>query len=362
LPGQQSTSILDRAQSILDEGRADALEDFEYMKEAIAFEASLFGELGQETPTTETPRTETPRTDAGETGARPHPVPGDPPPAYLNPPAHHNIPPRDLSFERPVLPTTAIVAAYRMRESRQRGVFRIDLNKYTIDNLTIRFDENFGQIKCDECFREVNLDDPFFRQREIVALLDGFNAEDFGSYINFVSVNFRKEHEGGDFTYDDIRIDRKKFNQDANNSKLLYGWKNDNNRAKWRQYQYQLVWNFFGGYTSKTDWITSADNTIPLTPPLYIKSVDVEVDPEVMTQNGVRSVEVKLYYDLGEKPQTKQIRLNIRAGQTTERISFLQPGDQFEYEYEVSWSLNDGSSKSSERKPGNSLVIYADNL
>lgn len=358
LPGQQPTSILDRAQKILDEGRADAREDFQMMREAIEFERSLFGDLSQEPSATTTPT----RRDTSRVGHRPHPRPGEPPAAYLNPPAHHNIPPRDLSFERPVLPTTSIVAAYRMRESRQRGVFRIDLNKYTIDNLTIRFDENFGQIRCEDCFRQVNLDDPFFRQREITAILDGFNSSDFGSYINFVSVNFRKEHEGGDFTYDDVRIDRAKFNQDANNSKLLYGWKDDNDRSKWREYEYQLVWNFFGGYSRTTDWIESSDNAIPLTPPLYIKSVDVEVDPETMSTNGVRSVELRLFYTLGESEQMKQIRLNIRAGQTTERISFLQPINQLEYDYEVTWTMNDGSSRSSGRKSGTSLVIYADNL
>jgi hypothetical protein len=249
-----------------------------------------------------------------------------------------------------------------MRESRQRGVFRIDLNKYTLDNLTIRFDENFGQIKCDECFRQVNIDDPFYRQREIVALLDGFNASDFGNYINFVSVNFRKKHEGGDITYDDIRIDRTKFNEEANNSKLLYGWKNDKDRTKWREYEYQLVWNFFGGYSSSTDWIKSADNTIPLTPPLYIKSVDVEVDPQVMASNNVRSVEVKVYYKIGETEQTKQIRMNIRAGQTADRINFLQPGSEFGYDYEISWAINDGTTRTSPRKSSTSLVIYADNL
>jgi hypothetical protein len=177
-----------------------------------------------------------------------------------------------------------------------------------------------------------------------------------------VSVNLRKQHEGGEFTYDDIRIDRSKFNEDANNSKLLYGWKDDQNRAKWRQYEYQLVWNFFGGYSRTTDWIKSSDNTIPLTPPLYIKAVDVEVDPATMTSNNVRSVEVKLFYMLGEIEQTKQIRLNIRAAQTTERINFLQPGEQFAYDYEVTWTMNDGTTRSSGRKPSSSLVIYADNL
>ena len=44
--------------------------------------------------------------------------------------------------------------------------------------------------------------DPLFRQREIALFVDGLNAQDFGQYINFVTVQMRKKHATGDVTGD----------------------------------------------------------------------------------------------------------------------------------------------------------------
>ncbi len=357
-------SVLDRAQEILDKGREDAKEDFELMKQSLKIEAFLNQGANQdeENKPGESNLNQNQRELIAQNGEEQAPGTSKDP-AEGGAPDHWNIPPRAKEFDPPEMPSTAIVASYKLRQTRQRGVFRIDLQKYSVENLTIRFDENFGPvINCDECFREVSLDDPFFKQREIAAVMDGFNANDFGNYINYVSVTLQKEHQGGEYTTDDVRIDRSKFNQEGNNFKLLYGWKEDNDRRLWRNYKYRLVWNFFGGYTEETDWTTSSDNAIPLVPPLYIKSVDVEVDPEIMKEEGVRSVEVKLFYDLGNREQVKQIRLNLRAEETASRIELLQPVNQLQYEYEITWYLRDGSTKTSDRKEGGSLVIFADNL
>ena len=34
-----------------------------------------------------------------------------------------------------------------MKQSRQRGVYRVDLGKYTADKLALRFDENIGDLR-----------------------------------------------------------------------------------------------------------------------------------------------------------------------------------------------------------------------
>jgi len=57
-----------------------------------------------------------------------------------------------------------------MKKVRQRGDFTIDLNKFTADSLTMRFDENIGDLRTflqnENIFRAVNLDDPLYKQRE----------------------------------------------------------------------------------------------------------------------------------------------------------------------------------------------------
>ena len=137
-----------------------------------------------------------------------------------------------------------------MKKIHQQGLFHIDLSKYTVDKLVVRFDENFGTIKCDECFREANLDDPLYVQRDVFAYLDGFNSEDFGKYINFANVTIRKTHENGDVTNEEIRIDKTNFNATGNNFKTIYGWKGDKRSDQMARLRLpnnvELFWRFYG--------------------------------------------------------------------------------------------------------------------
>ncbi|HYJ33037.1 MAG TPA: hypothetical protein VE326_07420, partial [Candidatus Binatia bacterium] len=73
-------------------------------------------------------------------------------------------------------PTFAVLASFEMKSVHQSGKFTIDLNKYTTDNLTLRFDENIGDMRSlmkeGDNFRQVNLDDPLYKQRELVVFVD----------------------------------------------------------------------------------------------------------------------------------------------------------------------------------------------
>ncbi len=269
---------------------------------------------------------------------------------------------QQIQATQQALPQFAIAAVFEMKRVRQQGTFRIDLNKYTADQLTIRFDENFGQINCQACFREVNLDDPLYKQREIVSYLDGMNADDFGKYINFVAVQIQKKHENGDLTQDEIRIDKTNFNQSGNNFKMLYGWKGDNNRTKWLKYDYKVTWNFFGGQSVTSDYKPVDVAAIPLAPPFSRKLIDVEADPTAIQAANVRSIEVKVFYKQGTQELNRQIRLNTKANQFSGQIEIIQPKEANAFDYEIVWFLNNGQSKNSGRLSSASTIIFADNL
>ena len=116
-------------------------------------------------------------------------------------PHRHAAHPAGRRARRGSVPSFAVLASFEMKSVRQRGIFKIDLNKYTTDNLTLRFDENVGDMRSlmkeGEHFRQVNLDDPLYKQRELVVFVDGMNAKDFGDYINFATVQMRKKHQAG---------------------------------------------------------------------------------------------------------------------------------------------------------------------
>ena len=264
------------------------------------------------------------------------------------------------------VPDFAVVATYEMKRIRQRGVININLNKYTSDSMTLRFDENIGDLSRfvgdQSTFRQVNLDDPLYRQREIVAFVDGLNAEDFGEYINFVSVQLRKRHEGGDETYDEVRIDRNNFNREGNAFKLLYGWKEDNDRRRWMQYDVQTKWSFFGGSEVDVAWNPSTSGAVNLAPPYQRREVTLEADPDMLAEAEVRSVTVSIFYELGGGEQSKRVTLNASKGELSEKIEFLLPADQYEYEYEISWRLRGNRSVSSGRQSSTEAILFVDEL
>jgi len=260
------------------------------------------------------------------------------------------------------VPSISIMASYQMKRIHQQGTFKIDLNKYTVDNLVMRFDENFGQIKCPECFREANLEDPLYVQRDVMAYLDGFNSEDFGKYINFANVTIRKKHEGGDVTNQEIRIDKTNFNTTGNNFKVIYGWKGDNNRGEWLNYDYKVTWNYFGGFTKEEPWKTTDLGSVPISSPYVRKFIDVEANSDFFELKGVRVLEVKVNYMLGDKEQTKTLRLDPRKAVLSGQIEVLMPANVLTYDYEINWFLKSGKVESTGKRPGETSMIFADTL
>jgi hypothetical protein len=263
-------------------------------------------------------------------------------------------------------PTFAVLASFEMKSVHQTGIFKIDLNKYTTDNLTLRFDENIGDMrslmKDGDNFRQVNLDDPLYKQRELVVFVDGMNAKDFGDYINFATVQMRKKHQTGDETQDEVRIDRKNFNSEGNAFKLMYGWKNDSDRRQWMNYEYQTTWSFFGGKELQTTWKAANAGAINLAPPFQKHSVDLQADPDAITQAGVRSITVKIFYNLGDTEQVKQVTLNASKGQLSDRIDFILPSDRVNYDYQIDWRLKGNKTVSSGRKSASDAVLFVDEV
>jgi hypothetical protein len=275
-------------------------------------------------------------------------------------------PDRPRRREEQTEPTFAVVAAFEMRTVRQRGTFRIDLNKFNADNITLRFDENIGDLRAlknDRThFREVNLEDALYVQREIPVSVDGFNAQDFGQFVNFVAVHLRKKHAGGAVTDDEVKIDRKTFNSEGNAFKLLYGWKGDNDRRKWLEYDVSTTWSFFGGHEVTTPARTVTQGQLNLSPPFQRRTVELQGDPGALSAAGARAVTVKLWYRLGAREQVKQVTLNPARGQLSDRIEFLLPADSWSYDYEITWRLAGNRTASTGRRAGQDAILFVDEL
>src|SRR4029453_622311 len=160
----------------------------------------------------------------------------------------------------------------------------------------------------------------------------------FGQSVHLLTVRLHKKHASGQITDDEVLIDRNNFNKENNRFKLLYGWKGDDDRRRWMEYEYQTVWSLFGGKTVETPMQKATAQAIPVVAPYERRLVEVRANADDLAKAEVRSVNVKIFYDLGGAPQVKQATLDPAKPQTSQ-IEFMALPGTVDYEYEVTWRL-----------------------
>ena len=257
--------------------------------------------------------------------------------------------------------------AYELKRQKKSGKYIIDLRKATTETINFRFDENLGSevAKCKDCFRSVNLDDPFYKQREVLVSVDGLNADQFNKYINFVTVSLKKTHGGGEMTTDEAFISQTNFATNAGNPfHLVYGWKDakDANRTEWLKYDYHTVWSFFGGYTVDQGWQNTDQMGLNVAPPFHPVSVSVEADPALLNSAGIRVATVKFYYDYGGGEKIDQVTIKGTDAVPAQLAEFMLKQDQFDYDYEIIWRLFGNKSLTTGRKKSSDSLLYVDEI
>lgn len=265
------------------------------------------------------------------------------------------------------VPDFAALAVFELRKSRRSDHYRVDLNQSLPDELPIAFAENIGDLRryLDNAavFRNVNLDDPLFKQREVYGYFEGANADDFGKQVGFVSVQMRKQHQDGEETVGEARIDRSSFSAAGNRFALVYGYKGDDDRRKWLEYEYRSLWSFADGSTLELPWTKTSFGSFPVVPPYEKRSVSVEVfDREALRAKGVRGVVVKLYGELAGKKSTASTTLRLDQGPGAAALEVLLPRGREEYEYEIQWLFAGNQTRSSGVQRSDSGVLFVDEV
>ncbi len=257
-----------------------------------------------------------------------------------------------------------ITVAYKFKSVRKTGRFRMDLNRSMTDALKVRFDENLGKIKCPSCFRQVNLDDPMFRQRAVLVSVDGMNSDQFRKYVNYVGVSMKKTHGNNEITSDEVRIGVAEMEKSGNLFRLQYGWKDekDANKDQWLKYEYKTTWSFFGNQTIESPWMSTENFTITAAPPLRPVSVDIEASPDLLKQKQVRMVNVKIYYSTGSGERIEQVNIKADGPNTATKIEFVLPEGKYEYEYEITWRIAGNKEVKTPRTKSTSTFLYADEV
>ena len=111
-----------------------------------------------------------------------------------------------------------------------------------------------------------------------------------------------------------------------------------------------------------SEWQSSDATDVKLSAPFVRRIIDVEADPGLISAANIRAIDVKLYSKLGSGQQVKEMRMVTKSNQLSGQVEIIQPKDIMDYEYEVTWHLNDGTTKSSGKKSANTKSLFVDTI
>jgi hypothetical protein len=234
-----------------------------------------------------------------------------------------------------------ISAGYQLKDLRTEGKSVLDFNhRSTVerhDLIAFNIGDMYRRYGTDtDYFRVVNIGDPAFQQREVQVVVDGTLLPEFQQLVNAVTITLRKDHQNGEQTLKEIAFDRLSA---AKPSRLVYGWKGDDDRVAWLNYEYRTSWNFTGGGTYQSDWTRSNVAIVNLYAPYERFPVSVVGKPDVMQQKGVRAVAIIIEYSFFGERRKQQIVVRPDKPFDDQKFDLVVPRGQYDYDYTIVWQL-----------------------
>jgi hypothetical protein len=254
-----------------------------------------------------------------------------------------------------------------MKRIKRSGKMVYNMNNFRTETQAFAMAENIGDIykryKNDsKIFRAITIDDPVFKQREIIVTLDGQDASTFTKYLNFVTVKMKKRHQGGETTTGEIVVTPDTFNSSGNNFSMTYGWKDDSDRTAWLNYEYQAIWSFYGGVEIRTPWTDTDSPMLALRPPYHYRTVSIEGDGNTLTDEEVRHGVVTFSCRLGDRHITEQVTIRNNGPAPAIMLDIPEDSDKPETQVDITWYLSKGRKLTLDKSVLEGDILYWDEL
>ncbi|GAA3628056.1 hypothetical protein GCM10022397_12100 [Flavivirga jejuensis] len=173
----------------------------------------------------------------------------------------------------------------------------------------------YDQVKDNpKCIYSVNLNDPFFKHRDIRFVLDLEAKEMFDEAINYVTVNVRKKRSSGNDYEDHLTIDKVFIEKNGITGVKTYARGEDTDSSA---YEYQAQWSLSGGniYPKNPRWQTGAWEGVTLEPPVTPRTVELEADIDELKNSGITRITAQIAYKQFDKEVRSNIQLSTQKGE-----------------------------------------------
>ena len=189
---------------------------------------------------------------------------------------------------------TSIKSAYARRTQTFDLNYRLAVRRpfQIVGNLASWYDAVKDNPKC---VSAVNLNDPFFQHRDINFIVDLDAKDIFEQAVNYVTVNVRKRRSTGNAFADRVTIDSKYLKEKGVAATVTYARGEDSDPDT---YEYQSQWSVRGGkvYPPNPPWVKGSWEGVTLSPPVAMRTIEVEGDLAAMKASGITRITVQVHY------------------------------------------------------------------
>ncbi len=264
-------------------------------------------------------------------------------------------------------PGFSLVASYQMKNIKRSGRMVYHMNHFRTEKQSFPMAENIGSLYSrysndPGIFRAVTIDDPVFKQREILVTLDGQDTATFTRYLNFVTVKMSKHHQSGETTNDEVVITPESFNQSGNSFSLNYGYKEDTDRDRWLEYTYQVIWSFHGGFEIRTPWVKTDSAMLALYPPYRYRGLTIEGNGQQLDEAEVRHAVITVNSLINGKQIITQATIRNQGPAPAMHLDIPESLSEEKAQVSITWYLKGGKTIISPAQKVQGEIIYWDEL
>ncbi len=160
-----------------------------------------------------------------------------------------------------------------------------------------------------QCVSSVNLNDPFFEHRNISFILDGEVEDIFNDVANYVNVEVRKKRSSGNDFSDRVTVDKKYLSEKGVTVNMTYARGEDDAPDV---FEYRTQWSIRGGkvYPKDAVWKKGDWSGITLYPPVKIRTIEFESDPDELKDRGISRVTAQIRFMQFGKEEEANIHIS----------------------------------------------------